>query len=602
MPRRIAVFIALIVVAVLGMAAAPWTIRENGLSSALNEHMRTQYGLDLTVAGRSTFAVLPIPRVKFEDVTLHFPDKALTAKGGTLRGELRLLPLLLGRIELSDFDLTGTRVTGSFEALRAVKWAELVKNRASDTYARRLILSQSSIRWTDLKDADIDDMDLVIRWIGADEPMTLSGAANWRDERIQLHDASMYPGHLADGRISPVKLEASAPSGRIRMKGEAQLGSNPRLTGESVIQARSLRNFTRWSGVGLPFGSLVQALSISGDFSMDLRRLSWPSVAVTMGDDKLEGALAVRFDSARPLITGTLAADDLDLSDLFAPFARAKEPNGTWSDDAVDLTRVTGSDLDLRLSAAEAHLGRLRLADMAANVLIRPNEIEASIGRAGFLDGTLKGRLSLATVNGVTAFRSQGTFTGVETASFLSSVGQPRWISGKAKGQFTLEGTGPNPIEVVRKAKGSSAITVTDGELVGISLDDVLQRVEKHPLLASLNWKGGRTPFEEAHAQILIQDGVGQVTNATLTSTNLLVQLQGQVLMVDRTLDLKAEVSPAGAQSDPSGSIGFNIGGGWDNVAVTPNARSLIERSGAAKPLFPSCVPASEQRPQAVAQ
>ncbi|WP_457093419.1 AsmA family protein, partial [Microvirga sp. P5_D2] len=265
-------------------------------------------------------------------------------------------------------------------------------------------------------------------------------------------------------------------------------------------------------------------------------------------------------------------------------------------------SQVTGSDLDLRLSAAEAHLGRLRLDDMAANVLIRRGEIEASIGRAGFLDGTLKGRLSLATVNGVTDFRSQGTFSGVEIAPFLSNLGQPRWITGRAKGQFAFEGKGPNPVEVVRKAEGRSAITVTDGELIGISLDDALQRVEKHPLLASLNWKGGRTPFGEAQAQIVMQNGVGQVSDATLTSTGLLVQLQGQVLMVDRTLNLKAEVSAAGAPQDAPTRIGFDIGGGWDNVSVMPNARSLIERSGAAKPLFPNRVPADVQRPQAVAQ
>lgn len=602
MPRRIVVFIGLIVLAVLAMAAAPWTFRENGLSSALSEHMKTRYGLELTVAGRSTFSVLPIPRVKFEDVTLHFPDKALTANGGTLRGELRLFPLLLGRVELSDFELRETRVSASYKALQAVKWTDLAKNRANATYARRLILSRSSIRWTDLKDANLDNLDLVIRWVDADEPMTVSGAADWRGERIHVDGVSAYPTLLAGGQISPVALEASTASGHLRLKGEAQLGANPRLTGESVIQARSLSNFTRWSGVGLPFGSLVQAFSISGDFSIDRRRLSWPSVAVTMGDDKLEGALAVRFDSPRPLITGTLAADDLNLSDLFAPFAQAKGADGAWSADAVDLSRVTGSDLDLRLSAAEAHLGRLHLDDMAANVLVRQGEIEASIGRAGFLDGTLKGRLSLATVNGLTEFRSQGTFAGVEIAPFLSSIGQPRWITGRAKGQFAFEGKGLNPVEVVRKAQGNSSVTVTDGELIGLSLDDALQRVEKHPLLASLNWKGGRTSFQETQAQILMKDGVGQVSDATLTSADLLVRLQGKVLMVDRTLDLKAEVSAAGAPEDAPTKIGFDIGGGWDNVSVMPNARSLIERSGAAKPLFPKRVPADAQGPQAVAQ
>jgi AsmA protein len=106
MSRRVVFLIALISLAVLGTAASPWTLPGGGLSAELKEHVRSRYGLDMTVRGRSTFAVLPIPRVKFEDVVLEFPDGALKAEGGTLRGELRILPLLFGRIDLSDFDLT----------------------------------------------------------------------------------------------------------------------------------------------------------------------------------------------------------------------------------------------------------------------------------------------------------------------------------------------------------------------------------------------------------------------------------------------------------------------------------------------------------------
>jgi len=586
MSRRIVFLIALIAFAVIAAAAAPWTFRENGLSSALTIHMKERYGLDLTVEGRSTFAVLPIPRVKFEDVTIRFPNQALTARGGTLRGEIRVLPLLFGRVELSDFDLSDSKITASAQALQEVKWAEVFKSRTSATHARRLILNRSTIRWTDLRNADLNIAELVVRWVGENEPLTAYGHAVWRDERVVLEEASVHPDRLVSGAISPVALAISAPTARLDLKGEAQLGANPGLTGEGAIEASSVRTFTRWSGVKLPFGSLIQAFSIKGDFSLDRRRLSWPSVAVTLGGDKLEGTMAVRFDTARPVITGTLAADDLNLADLFVPFSQARTPSGSWSEENLDLAHVTGGDLDLRFSAASARLGRLRVEDMAASVLVRPGEIEASIGRAGFHNGSLKGRLSLATVDGKTEFKSQGTFAGVDIAPFLSSIGEPRWITGRAQGSFSFEGKGQNTVEVIQRAQGRSTITVRKGELVGIALGDALKRVEKHPLLASLNWKGGRTPFQEAQAQIVVQDGIGEVTEGRLTSEDVTAELKGQVLMVDRTLNLRAEVSAANAKSVPA--IAFDIDGGWDNVSVMPNARSLIERSGAAKPLLPA--------------
>jgi len=602
MSRRVVLLIALISLAVLGTAASPWTLSQGGLSAELTRHVKDKYGLDLTVRGRSTFAVLPIPRVKFENVSLQFPEQALRAEGGTLRGELRLLPLLFGRIELSDFDLTETHITASFKALQSLKWAEILEDRARETYARRLIVHKSTLRWTDLKEANLDQLNLVVRWASAAEPMSMVGSALWRDEMVSLEQASVFPDLLATDRISPFSLTLSSPFGRIVAEGEAQLGEAPRITGESTIQAKSVRDFTRWSGVALPFGSLLRGLSVAGDFSMDRRRLSWPAVAVKLGDDKLEGTLGVRFDADRPMITGTLAADTLNLSDLFAPFSQTRTSSGAWSEEAIDLSRATGSDLDLRLSAQSASLGRLSLEDMAASVLVQPGRIEASIGRAGFNDGSLKGRLSLVKQNGLVEFKSQGSFAGVTIAPFLAAIREPRWISGQATGHFSFEGLGRNPADVVREAQGRSTIEVVDGEIVGIALDDALRRVEKRPLLASLNWKGGRTPFDKAQAQIVVKGGVGDIVEAHLKGSAVQASLKGQVLLVERTLNMTANVSPADAPADQSPALVFDVMGDWDNVAVSPQIRSLIERSGAAKPLFPSERIPADKQPQAAAQ
>ncbi|HZB61688.1 MAG TPA: AsmA-like C-terminal region-containing protein [Microvirga sp.] len=587
MSRRVVLLIALIALAVFGGATAPWTLTGSGLSTAVADHMKSRYGLDFTSQGRSTFAVLPIPRVKLEGITLRAPDGALKAEGGTLRGELNLLPLLVGRIELAELTLSDTRITGSYQALQSLKWNDLFANRLDSTFARRLILARSSIQWTDLQDAALEQVNLVATWTGGEAPLQVAGSVLWREERVLVEQASVSPALLASNQFSPVSLTLSAPSGRALMAGEAKLGDDPQFAGESTIEAKSVRDFTQWSGMKLPFGPLVEALSVTGDVSINRRRLTWPSVAVTLGADKLEGTLAVRFDTDRPLISGTLAADKLNLSGLFEPFTQARTASGEWNEDDIDLAHTTGSSLDLRLSAATARIGRLRLDDMAASVLVRPGRIEASIGRADFNKGTLKGRLSLATLNGMLDFKSQGAFAGVDMATFLNAIGEPRWITGQAQGQFQMEGSGQNVAAVIRDAQGRSSVTVKDGELIGISLDDALRRVEKRPLLASLNWKGGRTPFNQAQAQIVLKNGIGEVTESRLTAPALQTNLQGRVSLVDRTLDLRADVSAGtSALPDPAPALVFDVSGGWDSVVVAPDARSLIERSGAAKPLL----------------
>jgi AsmA protein len=586
MSRRVVLLIALLSLAILGAAAAPWTLTGGGLSMAVTEHLQQRYGLAASAGGRSTFALLPTPRVKFEDVTIAFPNETARVEGATLRGELRLLPLLFGRIELSEIRLSEARIMASHRKLHELDWSKLIKDRLENAPAYRLIVAGSSVRWSDLKDNSLEQVNLVIRWEGSGEPLLAVGSARWRGEKVSIEQASLHPDLLVSGELSPLSVTLSAPFGSIAVTGEARLGDDPRITGQSLIEATSLRDFTRWSGVGLPFGSLIQAASIKGDVSLDRRRLSWPSVIVTLGSDRLEGTMAVRLDAVRPLITGTLAADRLNLSDFVRPLIQARTNAGSWSEEAVDLARATGSDLDLRLSASAARIGRLALGDMAASILVRPGRIEASLGRADLHEGVLKGRLTLATLDGTAEFKTQGFFDGVDLAAFLGALGEPRWITGQAQGQFLFDGTGRTPAEMARQAQGRTSIKVTKGELVGVALAEALRRVEKRPLLASLRWKGGRTPFENAQAQLVMKNGIGDITEGQLSAPDLLTRFEGQISLPERTIELKADVSPANPAPNASAAILFNVSGGWDNVAVVPDARSLIERSGAAKPLF----------------
>ncbi|NIX77109.1 AsmA family protein [Microvirga terricola] len=603
MSRRVVLLIALISLAILGAAAAPWTLSSTGLSSAVSEHLGERYGLQLNVEGRSTFAMLPTPRVKFENVKLTASNRAVSVDGGTLRGELRILPLILGRFEISEIALSDAAITASSQALQALNWADLLADRPHTRQARRLIIMSSSLHWTDFKEADLEKINLLVNWAGADQPLHAAGSAFWRNEPVTLDRASFHPALLAADRISPVSLTLSAPFGHLSLTGEALWGIDPRLSGETLIEATSVRDLTRWSRMDLPFGSLMQALAIKGDATLNRRRLTWPTVAVTLGTDKLEGTLAVRFDAERPVISGTLAAGDLNLSDFFRPLAQTRTSSGTWSDDAIDLSRTTGHDLDLRLSATAARLGLVRLDDMAASVLVRPGRIEASIGRASFHDGTLKGRLLLSSVNGVSEFKTQGTFDAVDVSTYLPAMGEPRWLTGRAQGQFQFEGTGTSPADVIRQSHGRTSITVKEGELVGLALNDALRRVEKRPLLASLNWKGGRTPFDLALFTLSVKDGIGEVSEARLSSPSLVTNLNGEISLIERTLNLKADVSAVTPAPAAAPAMVFDVNGGWDNVIVTPDARSLIQRSGAAKPLFgPNGLPQSEPLPLAVVQ
>lgn len=591
MSRRTYFVIVLIVLAALATTVAPWTLSSGGFAASVAEQLRDGYGINLDVRGRSTFALLPVPRLKFEDVTLASSDGAIRAEGGTLRGELRAISLLRGRIELSEVALADSRITladrvvPSFDLGRAVA---LFGEQSEISRVRRLSLSGSSVQWSSGASGSIDRVTGIVSWRDPHDRLEMNGWGFWRGERVEVTHATIDPTLAASGRPSPFTLGIIGAGAQLVATGEAQFGADPRITGQSTLGFRSVRDFSRWSGLDLPLGSLMQAVSIDGDFSADRRRIGWPSVALKLGSDKLEGALAVRLDSPRPVVTGTLAADQLNLSDFFSAFSQARTGSGPWSGDDITLQGSTSGDLDLRLSATDSKLGRLRVSDMAASVLVRPGRIEASLGRASVRNGSLKGRLTLASANGGTEVKAQGAFDQVDLAAVLNDFGQRRWITGQAQGHFALEGSGKTVADLVRQTQGKTTITVKQGEILGIGLNDVLRRAEKQPLSAFLDWRGGRTAFDQAWVNLAFGAGIGEIVDGALQAPAIYTALEGRLSLTDRSLAMRAHVNPgpAGSVTPTSPSVEFNVSGSWDDVDVIPDVKALIERSGAAKRLL----------------
>src|SRR3954452_9653641 len=109
MSRRTMLVTSLLGLALLGTAVAPWRVSE-ALTAAISDQLRNAYGLELTVRGRSTVAVLPVPRLKFDDVTIANRAGVAIVRGGQLRGEFRMLPLLTGRMELAEVSVSGSSI------------------------------------------------------------------------------------------------------------------------------------------------------------------------------------------------------------------------------------------------------------------------------------------------------------------------------------------------------------------------------------------------------------------------------------------------------------------------------------------------------------
>jgi AsmA protein len=90
-------------VALIGLITTSWFLNRDALQKAVEAQIRAVTGLELVIKGRIEVSVFPASYVSFHDVGLkggRTADPALQVD--VLTANLRLLPLLLRRFEISD--------------------------------------------------------------------------------------------------------------------------------------------------------------------------------------------------------------------------------------------------------------------------------------------------------------------------------------------------------------------------------------------------------------------------------------------------------------------------------------------------------------------
>jgi len=139
----------------------------------------------------------------------------------------------------------------------------------------------------------------------------------------------------------------------------------------------------------------------------------------------------------------------------------------------------------------------------------------------------------------------------------------------------------------VQGLHGRVGFHVRQGDLVGVALADALKRMERRPLTASTEWRNGRTPFEHANLNLAIANGVAQIVESGFSAPNLNGSLQGRLSFLDRTIAARGLVDAPAQGPSPAPTFAFDIVGPWADIAIAPDARALLERSGVVRSLMP---------------
>jgi AsmA protein len=524
-------------------------------------------------------AAWPQPVAVLEDVAFGDGEPA-TLTAPTVTASLRLLPLLLGRVEIGELVLEhpqivwnvtrGPLAPGGLD--RSSLDLSIVDGRID------IVGSSGLIERLEDVSGEVEH---------GFSSVTLSGTFRLREEQV---DATLVLGDtaaLSRGARAPVRLQLTAPAANVAFDGHVQAGRSLQFDGALAGDGPSLRTALAWFDVEPAMRGGLGKFALSGHIAVSGGQFALSQASLELDGNRAEGGLTVRVENGRPTFQGTLAATALTLDPYLnaLPVQRA----GAWLSEPFDLTALAAIDADIRLSAGSIAVGQAGLGRAAGAVVVRGGRLSLTVGEAEAFAGLLRGTLALALLPEGAELRLDAVARDVDLDRLGQDLFGARRFEGRGLVALAVEGRGASAAALARSLTGEARITADSGALTGVNVEQILRRIETRPLAGTGDLRGGRTAFDRLAVQVRIADGVATCHEVVMEGPQVRIQLTGGASIGERAVDLKG-VAALVRQPAPGFELPFVIRGSWSSPAVVPDAESLIRRSGAAAPLLERAV------------
>ena len=602
--------IALAAAVLFGAVISPWLVPQSLLRAAIADRIEAAIGVRPVILGPVSLNLFPTPHVTAFDIRIDgATDGTPLMKAAQVDGELRPQNLIVGQIETGTITITGAQFTQGPAVDSARSWLTLLAGREGQpsTALGRIRILSSALTVDDDSDQGrkiltIDD--LMVSWPKRNATATLRGDINIRGQVVTIDVEATKPSDLLAGGASPLSMGLKSANFNLSLSGNMFTTNGPRVEATLTVSTKSLRDTLKWMGAALLPGETMGAGQLQAEAVLTPTVLSFTQATLALDGNQAEGALEVNLSSERIAVTGTLAADAIDLSRYANDVSLIESGSRSWREDRIEAEAFDRMDLDVRFSANDVTFGRAKIGRCAVAVAIRDGELEVTLGEAVLYGGVFSGQLKLSRASQDAMKLVAGvSYTDIDLSGVLEGFfALNRW-DGKGSGTAEVQGLGSTVKEIVASLAGSGHVSAVDGALVGIDVEDTLRRIQRRPLSTRLSADGGKTPFQKAAASFTLADGVARSSDILLEHDNLRISLGGDAILPQQQLRLSGDASlveRGSAEAEiPKATfvLPISIEGTFDRPRIEADPRALIRQSGAAAPLLPNPAPLSTPSP-----
>jgi AsmA protein len=585
-------------VVLIGLIGTSWFLNRDALREAVEAQIRAVTGLDLVVKGTIDISVFPASYVSFHDVGLKgggTADPALQVD--VLTANLRLLPLLLRRFEISDVMMLRPTIHVVRDGNGESNWTPFV-----DTIARTMKpgaenqVSFSEIRIQDgvlnYQDAmnhvteTLGDIDLSLAWPSISRSFAATGQFDWRGERV---DGSISAGDfiaLLSGDRSGLKARLASAPLKFAFDGTVANRTSMMMEGTVTLDSLSLRNALRWTGQPPPGSGGFGRFALKARANVVGGSVALTNVNVELDGNVAEGVMTF-VNNGRQIMQATLDAGALDFTPYISTFRLLASGQRDWNRQLFDLNALSTTDLDMRLSAAKVTVGATKLGRTAFGANLRGGALALSVGEAQMYGGIAKGSFGIARSDAVADVKAQFQFTDVDLQACASELFGITKLSGRGNLNVSLVASGASPFGLASSLDGTAVLTGHDGAIAGFNVEQLLKRLERRPLSGGGNFRQGTTPYDNLTVAVKFSDGIATAEDVRVESPTARLTLTGTASVPAREYDLKGVASLVAAPNAAAGfELPFVVQGPWDDPLIFPDPESLLRRSPATAPLL----------------
>lgn len=601
--RLAAIAACLLLVGGAILALAPLLVPMQLVKQAVTEKVTEWSGRPIGLAADPKLSLFPFLRFQLDGLTIgNRPEMDegpfLTVK--SLRGSLKLLPLLFGRIEFSEFSLTQPHLFLAIDAQRRNNWSTpLTPTRGSQSEKTsvspqavpgalgRLIVREGAVSYANAgtgEHFEFSSVDATIDWEAFDGAIFLDGGFIWNGERVSAKGSLTQPLQLMEGGISPLKITIASEPIRIAFAGEASRVSDLQVDGDASISTPALRRLAGWLGGPLPQGVTLGSASIRGKANWLANSILFANARFELDGNQGDGVLTLRVGTGKLGIAGTLAFDRLDLTPYF-DFSREGERQGeSWLAAKIDPTLLRQVNLDLRLSASQLVLGAARIGPAGASLVLSGDRLAINAADTKFHGGVLQASLD-ADVGGDApsgTVRLRATDISLKPAlTELSGIGA---LDGKASGNVEFSGRGASWGDLLRSIAGTARLSIADATLAGLDLATAAPLLREAQEGVSLPLGRGSASFKSLTADLTIAAGTLATRNLRAQAPNALISLDGSASLLSSDIKGSGTLTLSSLDQGKAGiDLPFLVGGSWSR----PSLLADTERK-----LAPAAIPA----------